>query len=99
MSLSASVVGLDDEWETEASVIDLGIGGAGLLVRRELGATVPARLVLVSPNRWDPLVLEGTIRWTRAAPRSAFRAGLAFTHRSGSALRGLIDLIASTAYE
>jgi hypothetical protein len=98
VSLPAVLVGSDGSWRSEVHVADLGLGGAGLLVREmpPLGADV--LLELASPGLWDPLVLAGVIRWSAPPdPRGNARVGVVFAHRQPGALCALVELITTSS--
>jgi hypothetical protein len=100
VSLLATLIGSEESWAEEVNVVDIGLGGAGLLVRRPVVAGTSIQLEMVSPNLWDPLVVPGSVRWAcQADERGVTRLGLRFEPTSGGQVRALADLIASTAYE
>ena len=100
VSLPADVLALDGTWREEASITDLGLGGAGLMLRRVLSVGTQLRVFLVAPSLWDPLEIEGVVRWAgRPDRQQTNRLGVQFNPTSGQQVRALIDLIASTAYE
>ncbi|MBN2192172.1 MAG: PilZ domain-containing protein [Polyangiaceae bacterium] len=100
VSLPATLLAADGSWRTEVSVVDLGLGGAGLLVRGQRVAGTRVKLEVVSPSLWDPLLVEGTVCWTSAPDdRGTTRLGIAFDHHRAGRLRALLELIASAAYD
>lgn len=100
VSLSATLAAADGGWQGEASVVDLGLGGAGLLARVVAPEGTSVRLELVSPSLWDPLLLDGVLVWSSSPdPWGASRLGVSFLHHRSGRLRALVDLIASAAYD
>ena len=100
VSLPAGVHATDETWQEEASITDLGLGGAGLMLRRVLLVDTPVRMYLVAPSLWDPLEVEGLVRWAgRPDRQQTTRLGVQFNPTSGQQVRALLDLIASTAYD
>jgi hypothetical protein len=76
-----------------ARVVDLGLGGAGLLVSAQLSLEHLVVLRVETPNLWDPLELVAWPRWAYGTG-PAFRIGVAFDHRDARALRSLAELLA-----
>jgi hypothetical protein len=100
VGLPATLIAEDDSWTEDVSVVDLGLGGAGLLVRHPVTAGTSVQLEMISPNLWDPLVVPASVRWAfQPDNRGIARVGLRFEPTSGRQVRALADLIASTAYE
>ncbi len=80
--------------------MDIGLGGASLLVGRPVVAGTRIQLEMVSPHLWDPLVVAGSVRWAwQADERGVTRVGLRFEPTSGQQVHAITDLIASTAFE
>jgi len=81
-------------------VVDLGLGGACLEVADLIPLGTPVRLSLEAPNRWEPLVLDGRVVWTRDALKPGrARLGMKFEKASSGTLRALVDLLEVEAYE
>ncbi|HOU93010.1 MAG TPA: PilZ domain-containing protein [Polyangiaceae bacterium] len=98
VSLSATLHATGRSWHADVSVIDLGLGGAGLVAH---GGPVPydaVTLELVSPILWDPLELPGQVRWSAPPDASGgIRVGVAFEHQRADRLRALLALVAGAA--
>lgn len=78
----------------EASVVDLGLGGACL----EVGEPPPtgSELVVVvsAPMLWEPLELRGEVAWRGpGASRGTSRIGVRFEHESPVVVGRLFDLL------
>ena len=100
VSLTATLTASGEGWVEDANVVDIGLGGACLLLRRPIVAGTLVQLALISPNLWDPLVVAGSVRWAwRSDERGVTRLGVRFEPTSGRQVRALADLVASTAYE
>ena len=100
VTLPATLISSEESWAEEVNVVDIGLGGAGLLVRRPVVAGTRIQVEMISPNLWDPLVIPGSVRWAwQADERGVTRLGLRFEPTSGRQVHALVDLIASTAYE
>lgn len=89
-----------------ARVRDLGLGGAcvelpGAALDPEGGGLAPGVLVtleIVTPTRWDPILLRGAIAWARR-DGDAGRAGIRFEHDDSAALFALLQLLGAHAAE
>lgn len=100
VGLAATLMSHDAGWEQPVRVVDLGLGGARLQLGDGLGIGSSVRLLISTPDRWDPVALDGRVVWSRPAetPRPA-EVGLSFDHRSSAGLRALVDLLGADAYE
>ena len=86
--------------EQSVKVVDLGLGGACLELMELIPLGTAVRLSLEAPNRWEPLVLDGRVVWTREAPKPVRpRLGMRFEKASSGTLRALVDLLEAEAYE
>lgn len=86
--------------EHSATVLDLGLEGAG--VEGTEPFTVGERVVLrvTAPNLWDPLEVPAEVRWSVSpGPSGGVRVGLRFHADSGRTLRALAELLATTHFE
>jgi hypothetical protein len=99
VGLTGTLFSHDAGWEQPVRVVDLGLGGARLELSDGLSVGSAVRLVIATPNRWDPVALDGKVVWVRQAARSATHAGLRFQHSTLSELRALVDLLGRDAYE
>lgn len=95
VSLSATLHTATRTWRADVTVVDLGLGGAGLLSHAGPIPHDEVELELPCPGLWGPLVLPGLVRWS-ALPHGAggTRAGMAFRHRRADHLRALLELLA-----
>ena len=87
---SAKIAGSD----ATVRVVDLGLGGAGIVTTLVLDLGARIDLVLALPNRWDPLVLPARVAWAREG-----RAGVAFEHRSDADAWALFELLGTQSFE
>jgi Tfp pilus assembly protein PilZ len=98
--LTARLLSHDAGWEQPVRVVELGLGGARLELSDNVEAGSSVQLLIVTPNRWDPVALDGRVAWVgRAATDEPARAGMQFEHSSPSGLRALVDLLGADAYE
>jgi hypothetical protein len=98
--LTARLLSHDAGWEQPVRVVDLGLGGARLELSEGVGVGSSVRLLIATPNRWDPVALDGKVAWVgRAATEEPTRAGVRFEHSSTAGLRALVDLLGADAYE
>jgi hypothetical protein len=100
VAIRATLFSHDAGWEQPVAIVDLGLGGA----RLELGEAIPAqssvRLMIASPDRWDPIALDARVAWARG-PTADRRAelGLEFLPRQPADLGALLDLLGGEGYE
>jgi Tfp pilus assembly protein PilZ len=88
-------------WQRYASVENLGLGGARVLVEERLSPGDAVTLSFTAPTLWDPLILRARVAWI-APPGAAGtprRAGVAFEHKNPDAVFALYELIATLGYE
>jgi hypothetical protein len=78
----------------DASVEDLGLGGARLVALPPVAAGDAVTVSFTAPTRWDALVLQGHIAWISAG-EAPLSAGVAFGHTSADTLFALYELIAT----
>jgi hypothetical protein len=98
--LAARLLSHDAGWEQPVRVVELGLGGARLELSDEIDAGCSVRLLIATPNRWDPVALDGRVAWVGpGASDETARAGMRFEHASVAGLRALVDLIGADAYE
>ncbi len=94
VSLSAALHAAARSWQTDVSVVDLGLGGAGLLSHAGPVPHDEVELELTSPSLWGPLILPGAVRWSAPPDASgSARVGIAFRHRRADHLRALLELL------
>jgi hypothetical protein len=97
--LRVLVTHVAEGWQRHGWVIDLGLGGACVVVDG-LHADDTVTLSFVAPTLWDPLVMRATVVWARAStPMDPARAGVQFEHKSAAAVFALFELVGSMAYE
>lgn len=91
----------DDGWMLDGWLVDLGLGGAGVFVGRELPPGAPVRVQIDAPNLWDPLLLPATVAWTGRfeAARGGARGGVRFAALNPTTALALLDLMGSEDYE
>lgn len=81
------------EAELEVTVLDVGLGGAGLSLARPLEPGCSFTLTLSLPTRWAPLELQASSRWCHPEG-PGWRAGLAFELRDELELASLMEFLA-----
>jgi hypothetical protein len=74
--------------QTRVEVVDLGLGGAGLVVDEAMTEGDSVSLSFIAPTLWDPLVIRARVAWS-----SERRAGVAFEHKSPQAVFALFELV------
>ncbi len=98
MRLRALVTHVQAGWQRQASVEDLGLGGARVVVPDRLAPGDRVTLSFTAPTLWDPLVLRARIAWV-APGGPPWKAGLAFEHKASDAVFALYELIVTLGYE
>jgi Tfp pilus assembly protein PilZ len=89
-------------WQQTAAIMDIGLGGARVLVDNALAPGDGLSLSFTAPTLWDPLVLRARVAWVAPATASSTgprAAGVAFEHRSTDAVFALYELIVTLGYE
>lgn len=85
-------------WQRQASVEDIGLGGARVVLDERVTPGEWLTLSFTAPTLWDPLVLRARVAWVApAAP--PWRAGVAFEHKMADAVFALYELIVTLGYE
>jgi hypothetical protein len=86
-------------WQRPARVIDLGLGGARVLVSEIIPPSTPVSLVIDAPHLWAPLEIEAKVAWASHDPSTSDALlGVAFQHRSGRSLLLLTALLEAAAF-
>jgi hypothetical protein len=85
-------------WQRQATVENLGLGGARVVSDERLVAGDAVTISFTAPSLWDPLVLRARVAWVAPGP-PPLRAGLAFEHKSAEAVFALYELIVTLGYE
>jgi hypothetical protein len=104
------VIHLQAGWQHQATVENIGLGGARIAVNVDwpLAQGDAVTLSFTAPTLWDPLVLGGRVAWATAAavpstpgPQlgGSRAAGVAFDHRATDAVFALYELIVTLGYE
>jgi hypothetical protein len=89
-------------WQRYASIENVGLGGARLLLDAGAAAIAPGDAVTLSftaPTLWDPLVLRARIVWVTSASAAETRLGVAFEHKATEAVFALYELIVTLGFE
>ena len=76
--------------EQSGKLVDLGLGGAQVSCERPPARGTRVRLRFTSPSAWDPLELEGDVRWLDEA---SGLFGVAFEALSPSEAAALSELL------
>jgi Tfp pilus assembly protein PilZ len=87
-------------WQSEADVLNLGLGGACVSLGETPAVGDRVTVAFVTPTLWDPLQLAARVAWIGPATRvEAARAGLAFEPREQGTLYALYELMSTLGYE
>jgi hypothetical protein len=85
-------------WQRRVPVENVGLGGARLALEERLSPGEAVTVSFTAPTLWDPLVLRARVAWCAPAG-PPYRVGLAFEHKSESAVFALYELIVTLGYE
>lgn len=80
--------------ELRARLLDVGFGGAGLLLNEPIEPEAEVELVLHAPNRWDPLVLPARVAWATAEGR----AGLSFRPNDDRDAMAIFEILGTQVF-
>jgi hypothetical protein len=80
-------------WDLPAELVDLGLGGAGLVVAEGLPHGTSVRLRIDAPQLWESLSVQAKVAWSRPTDEGRVRLGLRFEVDSPSNLTVLAELI------
>ena len=96
--MQSIVTHLQAGWQHPAAVVNIGLGGACVLIDDALAIGDVVTLSFTAPTLWDPLVLRARVAWVGPAsgPRAA---GVAFEHKATDAVFALYELIVTLGYE
>lgn len=79
------------------TVIDASIAGVGLETEIALEEGEPVSISFATPTMWDPLVVDGVVRWSRAdlpkGFRRTLRSGVAFTFQGGPDVLAVFEML------
>jgi hypothetical protein len=96
--LTGVLAGDDGRWQRPAQLVDLGLGGARLVVDREdVGVGAPVRLSVNSPDRWDPLEIDAKVVWARERHEKV-ELGVSFEKPTNHTMRALMELLGQNTY-
>lgn len=80
--------------ERRARLVNVGLGGACLHLESPLEKGAQIEVVLLAPNRWDPLVMPARVAWTKGA-----RAGVAFQPARDGDVYDLFEMLGTQAFD
>jgi hypothetical protein len=95
--LRALVTHEQASWQRYATVEDIGLGGARLVLDG-LSAGDAVTISIATPTLWDPLLLRARVAWA-ATGDTEKRAGIAFEHDDERAVLALYELIVSLGFD
>jgi hypothetical protein len=99
VSLAANVIAGGGAWQRSARVLDLGLGGARVLMSEVIPPSTPLSLIIDAPHLWAPLEIDARVAWASHDPSEADALlGVAFQHRSGRSLLLLTALLEAAAF-
>lgn len=80
--------------ERRARLINIGLGGACVLLDTPVTVGEIIEVVLQVPNRWDPLVMPSRVAWTKGA-----RAGVAFQPARDGDAYDLFEMLGTQVFD
>jgi hypothetical protein len=80
-------------WDLAAELVDLGLGGASIIIAEALPLGTSIRLRVDAPQLWEPLVVSGRIAWSRPTLEGDSRLGVRFEPDSATCLAVLAELV------
>lgn len=97
VALGGVLSGQNGLWHRPARLVDVGLGGARLAGEFDTYVGAQVRLAVESPHRWDPMLLEARVVWTRES-EGGTELGVCFEHNTRATLRGLLELMVDDLY-
>jgi hypothetical protein len=98
--LLALVTHVSAGWQRTATVENMGLGGARLLLDERVSPGDSVTLSFTAPTLWDPLVLRARVAWVAGTGRGpALAVGVAFEHKGADAVFALYELITTLGFE
>jgi hypothetical protein len=93
------VVAGGGSWQRPARLVDLGLGGACVVLPEAIPVGSPLALVIDAPHLWDPLEIDGSVAWVgeQSAAQTLY-LGVKFQSSSGALLRTLTELLEAAAF-
>lgn len=85
-------------WDLAAELVDLGLGGASIIVAEPLPLGTSIRLRVDAPQLWEPLVIPGRVAWQRPTLQGEARLGLRFEPDSPNCVAVLAELVGPGGY-
>lgn len=99
LTLNAVLAHEDTTWKRDATVVNLGIGGACVRLEDPVTEGTPVTLRINAPTLWDPLQVHAVVAWCRLnTTADGSTLGLSFNHPSGRAVRHLVELLGLDPY-
>lgn len=97
-SLSGRVECKEPGRSLAAELVNLGIGGACVVVRSDFDADLVARLRIEAPQLWEPLVIPASVAWSHHESEDLTRIGLRFEPETATTLAVLAELVGYNGY-
>jgi hypothetical protein len=99
VNLAATVVAGGGSWQRAARLVDIGLGGACVVLPESIPVGSPLALVIDAPHLWDPLEINGSVAWVGEQPgKQAAYLGVKFQVSSGALLRTITELLDAAAF-
>jgi PilZ domain len=85
--------------ERTGSIIDLHLEGAFIATHSTPQEGTRVRLRFASPTAWDPVLVDGEVRWVRTARDGDPGFGVRFDPLGPAEAAALAELVEASAYE
>jgi hypothetical protein len=85
-------------WDLAAELVDLGLGGACVVLSDALPLGTSIRLRVDAPQLWEPLMIPGRIAWSQVTREGQAQLGIRFEPDSPGALAVLAELVGPGGY-
>lgn len=80
--------------ERRARLLNIGLGGACIVIDTPVSVGDTIEVILHPPNRWDPLVMPSRVAWTKGA-----RAGVAFQPTRDGDAYDLFEMLGTQVFD
>ncbi|HMA92092.1 MAG TPA: PilZ domain-containing protein [Polyangiaceae bacterium] len=97
-SLSARLELIPEGRVLTAELVNLGIAGACVTALTVVEVSASVRLHIEAPQLWEPLIMPGTVTWSRPATQGGVRLGIHFQPDSAATLTVLTELVGYNGY-
>jgi hypothetical protein len=91
--LRAMLTRPDTAWQKDATVRDLSLGGARLVMSEPMTAGDRLVISFLAPSLWDPLAIPARVAWVMPGSDERPTLGVAFEPKEPSGVFALFELV------